>query len=296
VPAPAPDAPEKPLGLIDLWRVRLSFVYWFEKRRLRTRKDRTLRFWIPFLASVFLVLLLFNVVKVQYIPGYSSLSMAASRLGARIGSQLLSAALNSWLYIPTLLIHILTVMATVMCARTFAAERDSGTLDALMMTSIPRARLVAARYFGVVAPFFWVCFVWMGCLVLKWSFLSTNRFVSLPLLIAYYGVSLIHMYAMLCFSGALGIWAGLRFQMRETPLFAGAATTLLVLTVPPCMGVATLYLVEAILSPEQFPPNLAPMYLLVMACILAVSAVWMLLAFFLLRRAAHNFDAWATRD
>jgi len=286
----SPDARERPLGLADLWRVRRSFVYRFEKRRLRLARGRVKRIWLPLSA---LALFLALVAVWQNAPS-SSLRFVAggfvrlSPLRGQSAVVYLSSALFSFFY------YAPVAIACILCSRSFTLERADGTFDALAASPVSRVKLVSSRYFALLRPLGWLYGGLAAIAVFSTSLLPTDR---LALVLARTAAGWIWLGGFLVLGGALGMYFELRLRRVGAAPFAGVGILILIVIADRYIALRQpIWRLVIYLGLHEHVWGRSWFITIHVAYRVLVAAIFMLTAFSLLRRAARNFDKWAARD
>lgn len=205
----APGAEPRPLRLADLWRARRSFVYRFEIRRLaRGRRAAARRAAVCILAGAYVL----AALLLAYGP---SRARAPEPLWAEI----------SWLALCVAPFALLAV-APVVGAGVFAAERAGGTLDALVMSPIPRCGLVAARLLVEMRALGFLALVVLVAVLSLFPLLWRNAPEGpIVLFCCFWPAAFLYLSVLLLYA-ALGLWCGLRYRSRARALLAGFAAAL----------------------------------------------------------------------
>lgn len=276
---------EKPLGLLDLWRARRSFVYRFEKRRLRARQNALRRRIVPWLVEgVFVLSTVCMLLEFKY-P--SSAGCFWHRVIALVVGG--GVALGLW------------PMASASGVAAFGRERRDGTLDALVMTPISPKEWVAVRLALFWARLRTLFLALMICIIgfmvaYHWIYMPRwNMFLSATWMAV---VGFLYYYSILKLNACLGLCLGLRLRSP------GLALTVALIAFGLLVGLEVLAHLNLVLAVTRrnFEWSLflragwVRQYALVLTPICLLAVLHLPVAAWLVKQTARRFDAWATAD
>jgi len=275
------DVIGRPRGLLGIWRAWGRRVYRFEMRRRRLRKGawrQRVGTWVA--AGIY-------VVSVLYLA-------TAITDGAGPNPLFIIPAL-AVLYLMPIAVAIGSPSAGV---RAFAGERANGTLDALVMSPVPRYDLVAGRLLAHVRPYVGLFLVFAGSLVGLVLLLLGQAPGSLDAEDILFICASVATGCFFYFSAlALGVGLGLCFGLRLSSAAGALAASigiLLAVVVLECVGYvfAINWLMTRMFRPSRSPVSRTVYFLVANGIPLALAGAHVLLASWFVNRSARSFDAW----
>jgi ABC-type transport system involved in multi-copper enzyme maturation permease subunit len=206
-----------------------------------------------------------------------------------------------WAEIPWLVVRVvpfaLLAVAPVVGVGAFAGERANGTLDALVMSPIPRRELVAARLLVEMRALGFLALVVLSAVLLLLPFLWRNALQEeflilscgfLPVAFLYLSVLLLH--------AALGLYCGLRYRSRACALLAGLAAALGIGLAEMVTFPLTVVCLDALVSGGTAPDEATGLVIGALLSGCGLGCLNLHMATTLLEQAAWLFDQWAISD
>lgn len=268
----------KPRGFLGVLGARGSFVYAFERQRLRLRKGAWKQRAGTWLAAAI---------------------YAASALAVAL------AVTDGWddptLFILTVPVLFLMPAAVLLGSpgagtRAFAGERANGTIDALVMTPMGRYELVAGRFLAHLRPYILLFAVFVGSLAVLFLTLAALEGMDADAFCigcAWFGVSAFLYLSGLMFGAAMGLYFSLRLASAGGALLAALGTCIAIGLVEWIGSLFAMGMLMALFVP--FGPRGGSETLFIMFAFgipLALAVAHVLVASSLVSRSAKRFDTW----